>query len=153
MKSKLDEIDAASKANVDDAVAKATCCGISETKNNSLLTSMSLTKGIVKMPNKSFRNAIKEAIESEMRRDPTVFVVGEDVRGGHGGKNTEENQLEGFGGVLGVTKGLWTEFGSERVIDTPITESAIIGMAAGSCSNRFTSCCRFNVYGFLWRVS
>ncbi|MFI7863419.1 alpha-ketoacid dehydrogenase subunit beta, partial [Acinetobacter baumannii] len=53
------------------------------------------------MPNKSFRNAIKEAIESEMRRDPTVFVVGEDVRGGHGGKNTEENQLEGFGGVLG----------------------------------------------------
>ena len=52
------------------------------------------------MPNKSFRNAIKEAIESEMRRDPTVFVVGEDVRGGHGGKNTEENQLEGFGGVL-----------------------------------------------------
>lgn len=39
-----------------------------------------------------------------MRRDPTVFVVGEDVRGGHGGKNTEENQLEGFGGVLGVTK-------------------------------------------------
>ncbi len=48
------------------------------------------------MPNKSFRNAIKEAIESEMRRDPTVFVVGEDVRGGHGGKNTEDNQLEGF---------------------------------------------------------
>ena len=72
------------------------------------------------MPNKSFRNAIKEAIESEMRRDPTVFVVGEDVRGGHGGKNTEENQLEGFGGVLGVTKGLWTEFGSERVIDTQL---------------------------------
>ncbi|MFI7883819.1 alpha-ketoacid dehydrogenase subunit beta, partial [Acinetobacter baumannii] len=86
------------------------------------------------MPNKSFRNAIKEAIESEMRRDPTVFVVGEDVRGGHGGKNTEENQLEGFGGVLGVTKGLWTEFGSERVIDTPITESAIIGMAAGAAA-------------------
>lgn len=93
------------------------------------------------MPNKSFRNAIKEAIESEMRRDPTVFVVGEDVRGGHGGKNTEENELEGFGGVLGVTKGLWTEFGSERVIDTPITESAIIGMAAESGCNRFTSCC------------
>ena len=59
-------------------------------QNNSLLTSMSLTKGIVKMPNKSFRNAIKEAIESEMRRDPTVFVVGEDVRGGHGGKTLKK---------------------------------------------------------------
>ena len=66
-----------------------------------------------------------------------LFVVGEDVRGGHGGKNTEENQLEGFGGVLGVTKGLWTEFGSERVIDTPITESAIIGMAAGAAATGF----------------
>ena len=86
------------------------------------------------MPNKSYRNAIKEAIELEMRRDPTVFVVGEDVRGGHGGKNTEDNALEGFGGVLGVTKGLWSEFGSERVIDTPITESAIIGMAAGAAA-------------------
>ena len=86
------------------------------------------------MPNKSYRNAIKEAIESEMRRDPSVIVVGEDVRGGHGGKNTDDNKLEGFGGVLGVTKGLWTEFGSERVIDTPITESAIIGMAAGAAA-------------------
>lgn len=86
------------------------------------------------MPNKSYRNAIKEAIELEMRRDPSVIVVGEDVRGGHGGKNTDDNKLEGFGGVLGVTKGLWTEFGSERVIDTPITESAIIGMAAGAAA-------------------
>ncbi len=43
------------------------------------------------MPNKSYRNAIKEAIELEMRRDPSVIVVGEDVRGGHGGKNTDDN--------------------------------------------------------------
>ncbi len=44
------------------------------------------------MPNKSYRNAIKEAIELEMRRDPSVIVVGEDVRGGHGGKNTDDNK-------------------------------------------------------------
>ncbi|MDI2090160.1 alpha-ketoacid dehydrogenase subunit beta [Commensalibacter oyaizuii] len=86
------------------------------------------------MSEKSYRSAIKEAIEFEMRHDPTVVVIGEDVRGGHGAKNTEENKLEGFGGVLGVTKGLWTEFGSERVIDTPITESAIIGMTAGAAA-------------------
>lgn len=83
---------------------------------------------------KSYRNAVKEAIALEMRRDPTVLMVGEDIRGGHGGKNTDENKLEGFGGVLGVTKGLWTEFGSDRVIDTPITESAIVGMAAGAAA-------------------
>ena len=61
---------------------------------------MSLTKGIVKMPNKSFRNAIKEAIESEMRRDPTVFVVGEDVRGGHGGKIPKRTSLKASVGYL-----------------------------------------------------
>ena len=83
---------------------------------------------------KSYRNAVKEAIALEMRRDPTVLMIGEDIRGGHGGKNTDDNKLEGFGGVLGVTKGLWTEFGSDRVIDTPITESAIVGMAAGAAA-------------------
>lgn len=36
--------------------------------------------------------------------------------------------------MLGVTKGLWTQFGSDRVIDTPITESAIVGMAAGAAA-------------------
>jgi pyruvate dehydrogenase E1 component beta subunit len=49
--------------------------------------------------------------------------------GGHGGNAPEEARIEAFGGVLGVTKGLWTQFGSDRVIDTPITESAIVGMA------------------------
>ncbi|HFN6011050.1 TPA: alpha-ketoacid dehydrogenase subunit beta, partial [Klebsiella pneumoniae] len=55
-------------------------------------------------------------------------------RGGHGGNAPEEAKIEAFGGVLGVTKGLWTQFGSDRVIDTPITESAIIGMAAGAAA-------------------
>ncbi|HEY0212023.1 MAG TPA: alpha-ketoacid dehydrogenase subunit beta [Paenirhodobacter sp.] len=83
------------------------------------------------MSMKSYREAIKDAIAQEMRRDETVVVIGEDQRGGHGGHQPE---VEALGGVLGVTKGLWTEFGSERVIDTPITESAIIGMAAGAAA-------------------
>lgn len=83
------------------------------------------------MSKMSYREAIKDAIAVEMRRDPTVVVMGEDQRGGHGGHQPE---VEAMGGVLGVTKGLWTEFGSERVIDTPITESAIIGMAAGAAA-------------------
>lgn len=82
----------------------------------------------------TYREAVKNALALEMQRDPTVVQIGEDLRGGQGGSNpalTTDN-LEAFGGVLGVTKGLWSEFGSERVIDTPITESAIIGMAAGA---------------------
>lgn len=83
---------------------------------------------------KSYRAAINEALAHEMERDQSVVLIGEDLRGGHGGTNPklENAKVEAFGGVLGVTKGLWTKFGSERVIDTPITESAIVGMAAGA---------------------
>ena len=61
-----------------------------------------------------------------MRRDPRVVVIGEDVSGGAG----TEGGRDAAGGVLGVTKGLIKEFGEGRVIDTPITESAIMGAAA-----------------------
>ncbi len=81
------------------------------------------------MTSKTVREAITEALLQEMRRDPSIVLMGEDVRGGAG--SAVEN-LEAWGGVLGVTKGLWSEFGSARVIDTPITESAILGMAAGA---------------------
>lgn len=81
------------------------------------------------MPIKSIRQAIGEAMAEEMARDPNVVIIGEDVRGGAGGSAGE---VEAMGGVLGMTQGLWTRYGSTRVIDTPISESAIIGMAAGA---------------------
>src|SRR3954447_7142780 len=77
---------------------------------------------------KSIRQALNEALAQEMRRDPRVVVIGEDVAGGAG----SQGQRDAYGGVLGVTKGLIGEFGEGRVIDTPITESAIIGTAAGA---------------------
>ena len=80
------------------------------------------------MPVKTYREAINEAIAQEMRRDPTVIVIGEDVAGGAGC----EGERDAYGGVMGVTKGLFPEFGESRVIDTPITESAIMGAAAGA---------------------
>ena len=82
------------------------------------------------MKEKSYREAINEAMRQEMERDEDVVLIGEDVRGGHA--STTEEEVEAYGGVLGVTKGLWTQFGTARVIDTPITESALIGMAAGA---------------------
>lgn len=78
---------------------------------------------------KTVREAINEAMVQEMSRDSNVLLMGEDVRGGAG---SAVDDAEAWGGVLGVTKGLWGKYGSERVIDTPITESAILGMAAGS---------------------
>ena len=80
------------------------------------------------MPQKSMRQAINEALRQEMRRDPRVILLGEDLVGGAGCDGEEEP----YGGVLGVTKGLVREFGRDRIIDTPISESAIMGAAAGA---------------------
>ena len=66
----------------------------------------------------TYLDAIREALVEEMRRDPKVFVLGEDVGA--------------YGGAFGVTQGLFDEFGEMRVIDTPISESAIIGVSIGA---------------------
>jgi pyruvate dehydrogenase E1 component beta subunit len=80
------------------------------------------------MSKKTYSQAINEALRQEMRRDPNVIVLGEDVAGGQGASG----EPGGVGGVFGLTKGLYTEFGPTRVLDTPISESAIIGAASGA---------------------
>src|SRR5215212_11798864 len=70
----------------------------------------------------TYAEALNEALREEMRRDPTVFVMGEDVAGWGGG------------GIFGVTKGLVQEFGTERVRDTPISEEAIAAVAIGAAA-------------------
>jgi 2-oxoisovalerate dehydrogenase E1 component beta subunit len=66
----------------------------------------------------SYLEAIREALFEEMRRDPKVFVLGEDVGA--------------YGGAFGATQGLYDEFGEMRVVDTPISESAIVGISIGA---------------------
>ncbi len=77
---------------------------------------------------KSYRDAINECLAQEMERDETVIVLGEDVVGGSGSKGGKE----AIGGVFSLTAGLWGKFGDNRVMDTPISESAIVGAAAGA---------------------
>ena len=80
------------------------------------------------MAKKSYRMAINEALRSEMRRNPDIIVLGEDVAGGQGASG----EVGVVGSVFGVLGGLYKEFGPSRVIDTPISESAIVGAAAGA---------------------
>jgi len=80
------------------------------------------------MAKKSYRAAINDALRSEMRRNPDIIILGEDVAGGQGASG----EVGGVGSVFGVLGGLYKEFGPTRVIDTPISESAIIGAAAGA---------------------
>jgi pyruvate dehydrogenase E1 component beta subunit len=75
----------------------------------------------------TFQQAINEALTQEMARDQTVILMGEDIAGGSG----TDGQMDAWGGPLGITKGLWTQFG-DRVMDTPITESAFVGAAIGA---------------------
>ena len=82
---------------------------------------------------KTYRESIIEAMILEMKRDEKVFVIGEDISGGRGCGDFEG---EAAGGPMGLTQGLWDEFGAKRVIDTPISETAIMGAAAGAAAAR-----------------
>jgi pyruvate dehydrogenase E1 component beta subunit len=73
------------------------------------------------------REAILQTLFAEMERDEDVVVLGEDIVGGMG----TPGGPEAIGGIWGTSTGLWDKFGSDRVIDTPISESAIIGAAGG----------------------
>ncbi|NLJ46338.1 MAG: alpha-ketoacid dehydrogenase subunit beta [Treponema sp.] len=66
----------------------------------------------------SYAEAIREALREELLRDPRVFLMGEDVGI--------------YGGTFGVSAGLFREFGPDRILDTPISEAAIAGAAAGA---------------------
>ena len=77
--------------------------------------------------NITYREAINEALAQEMERDDSVIVMGEDNAGGAGSPGEDD----AWGGVLGVTKGLYHKFPG-RVLDTPISESAFIGAAIGA---------------------
>jgi pyruvate dehydrogenase E1 component beta subunit len=69
---------------------------------------------------KTYVEALREGMVLEMRRDSKVFLAGEDVGM--------------FGGCFGQTQGMFAEFGAERVVDTPISETAIMGLGTGSAA-------------------
>lgn len=77
----------------------------------------------------SMKLAVNEAIDQEMARDPSVIKLGEDIVGGAG----TQGEQDAWGGVLGVTKGLHAKHG-DRMLDTPLSESAYIGAAVGAAA-------------------
>ena len=88
------------------------------------------------MPARTFIDAIRETLADEMRRDESIIVLGEDV-----GKK---------GGVFLATDGLWAEFGDDRVIDTPLTESMIVGASIGAAVNGLRPVCEIQFADFIF---
>ncbi len=80
--------------------------------------------------------AVREAMREEMRRDPSVFIMGEDIAA--------------RGGVFLATDGFLEEFGEERVIDTPLAESAIAGIALGAAMHGMRPIAEIEFADFIW---
>ena len=92
----------------------------------------------------SYQQAINEALAQEMRRDQSVFIIGQDVSGGTG----SPGEQDAWGGVLGVTKGLYPEF-PERVLDAPLSEVGYVGMAVGAATRGMRPVCELMFVDFI----
>ncbi len=83
----------------------------------------------------TYLEAIREAIREEMKADPDVFIMGEDIGA--------------YGGAFRITEGLLAEFGPQRVIDTPISEAAIVGAAIGAAHMGLKPVCEMQFIDFI----
>jgi len=82
----------------------------------------------------AFREALREAMQEEMRADERVFILGEEVAE--------------YNGAYKVTQGMLDEFGEKRVIDTPIAELGFAGIAVGAAMNGLRPICEFMTFNF-----
>lgn len=80
------------------------------------------------------RDALNSALDEEMERDETVFLLGEEVAQ--------------YDGAYKVSRGLWKKYGDKRVVDTPITESGFAGMAVGAALGGLRPVCEFMTFNF-----
>src|SRR5881398_960483 len=83
----------------------------------------------------TYLEALRQGLWEEMERDPSVFILGEDVGA--------------YGGAFKVTEGFAKQFGEERVIDTPISEAAIVGAAAGAAHMGMRPVCEMQFIDFI----
>ena len=87
------------------------------------------------MPEMTYLEAISDGLRTEMRRDPAVFCLGEDIGA--------------FGGAFKVTDGFAEEFGAERVLDTPLAENLIVGAAVGAAAEGMKPVCEMQFSDFI----
>jgi len=95
----------------------------------------------------SYVRAVNEALRQELERDPSVFIMGEDVAGGAG--RAADGKEDAWGGVFRLTKGLIGQFGPERIRDTPISEAGFIGAGVGAAASGMRPIVDLMFVGFL----
>ena len=92
--------------------------------------------GVLPMPEMTLIESVRETMRGEMRRDPDIFIMGEDI-----GPR---------GGVFLATEGFIEEFGDDRVINTPLAESSILGIALGAAVNGMRPIAEVQFADFVW---
>ena len=92
----------------------------------------------------TYVQAVNEALRQEMERDPTVFIMGEDIAGGRAG-----GKEDAWGGPFRLTKGLIGQFGPDRIRDTPISEAAFVGAGVGAAASGMRPVVDLMFVGFL----
>ncbi len=92
----------------------------------------------------TYQQAVNEALDQEMARDESVVIMGEDVVGGSG----SDGEMDAWGGVLGITKGLYAKYG-DRIMDTPISEAGFVGAAVGAATSGLRPVCELMFIDFM----
>ena len=96
----------------------------------------------------SYLEAVREAMVQEMKKDETIIFMGQDLSGGAG--REEEGLTDTWGGSFGVSRGMSTELGTDRVIDCPLSEAGYMGAAATAATVGLKPIAELMFNDFIW---